>query len=103
MCIRDRITIEHLATHWNLYIITSPKELSINNLPEIHKHTVLDHFKNIKNSKFYTTDITFKTRVDNIISVIPTAGNPTQLSDYISQLDRRRGIDHEDYLKIKLT
>ena len=99
----DLINIEHLADHWNLYIITSPKELLINNLPEIHKATVLTHFETIKKSKFYTTDMTFKTRVDNIISVIPAAGDPVQLSKYISQLDHRRGINHEDYLKIKLT
>ena len=96
-------SIEDFADMWNLSILIHPAALSINNLPEAHKAQVLENFVKIKQSKFYSKDPTFKTRVDSAITAVNTVGDPTALSQYIAEIDQRRNLDHQQYLKIKLT
>jgi hypothetical protein len=95
--------IEHLCNQWNLSILKKPQALLINNLPQEIKQTVHDNFVNIRQSKFYQSDLTFKTKVENVTNVILTPGDSILLSYYIKNLDSRRNIDHRDYLEINLT
>lgn len=99
----ELVNIEDFADMWNLSILIHPAALSINNLPEAHKAQVLENFVKIKQSKFYSKDPTFKTRVDSAITAVNTVGDPTALSQYIAEIDQRRNLDHQQYLKIKLT
>jgi uncharacterized Fe-S cluster-containing radical SAM superfamily protein len=97
------IQIENFTQMWSLSNLVSPEALKINNLPEDIKHTAILNFKNIKFSKFYLTDLSFQRTVDSIIENIFSPGDPQLLSMYIEQLDKRRKIDHQTYLGIKLT
>jgi hypothetical protein len=95
--------IEHFANQWNLTIITYPRELLINNLPKILKTSVLNNFQDIKKSKFYRQDPTFKNRVDAIELMIMQPGDDQALANYIKGIDQRRNIDHTSYLGCQLT
>ena len=95
--------LEYLADQWHLSVVRTPKELLVNNLPERLKSSVLDNFKQIKNSKFYKKDPAFKTQVDGIETLVLQSGNDQQLADFINTIDRRRNINHETYLGVKLT
>jgi organic radical activating enzyme len=96
------VEIEHLADQWNLSILTSPGALVVNNLPEKEKENIIQQFVNIKKSKFYSTDINFKSKVDGTIAQISSPGDPYLLSNYIAQIDQRRNINHTTYLGINL-
>lgn len=96
------VEIEHLADQWNLSILSYPVALLVNNLPEKEKENIARQFVNIKKSKFYSTDINFKSNVDGILLQITTPGDPHLLSNYIAQIDQRRNIDHTTYLGINL-
>lgn len=97
------VAIEHLFDQWNLSILTTPASLLVQNLPEHLKKTTADNFSNIKKSKFYATDVMFKTAVDHLLLVIFKSGHSELLSMFIKQLDHRRNIDHKTYLGISLT
>ena len=94
--------LEHFADQWNLTILNWPTALEINNLPERSKPLVLDNFKKIKKSKFYTKDPVFKSRVEAIEHLILQPGNEQSLADFIKDLDQRRNINHQTYLGVKL-
>lgn len=96
------VEIEHLADQWNLSILSYPAALLVNNIPKHQKENILQRFAEIKKSKFYSTDINFKSKVDGILLQIPTTGHPHLLSNYIAQIDQRRNIDHTTYLGINL-
>lgn len=95
--------LEHLADQWNIEILINPTALLINNLPEKLKTSVLENFKNIKQSKFYKQDPMFKSRVAAIELAILQPGDDQLLAAFISGLDQRRNINHETYLGVKLT
>lgn len=97
------LEIEHMADQWNLTILDRPAALHIENLPEQVKQQVYDRALDLKQSRFYQTDRTFKSRVDVILEKIPAAGNPDELAKYITELDQRRNIDHKHYLRMDLT
>jgi hypothetical protein len=97
------IKIEHLIDQWNLSILTRPTSLLIKNLPEHLKSVASDNFTNIKQSKFYKQDPIFKTRVDNILREVFVPGDPVALGTFINTIDQRRRINHENYLRVKLT
>jgi len=92
------INIESLFDQWYLVVLNTPNSLLIENLPNYLKNQIADNFKKIKKSKFYTTDPEFKTTVDHILLQIFESGDPKLLSKYIANLDRRRNINHENYL-----
>jgi hypothetical protein len=96
------IDIEHLVDQWTLSILTWPAALLLNNLPEIEKEKIIERFGNIKQSKFYTTDINFSAKVNLIVSQIKQPGDSYLLSNFIKQIDQRRNIDHTTYLGINL-
>ena len=95
--------IEHLADCWNLSILRSPQALLVNNLPEHLKPTVLSNFEKIKQSRFYSHDVIFKSRVNAVLTQINTPGNSVMLGGYIDSIDQRRTLNHENYLGVKLT
>jgi len=96
------VDIEHLVDQWNLSILHNPSALLINNLPKVEKEKIVEKFKDITQSKFYSTDPTFKSKVNNILLQIKKPGDPYLLSNYIKQIDQRRNIDHTTYLGINL-
>jgi organic radical activating enzyme len=95
--------IEQYADQWNLSILTGPAALQICNLPEHLKSEICQRFEQIKKSKFYTSNVTFKTRVDEILKQLELPGDKLMLSNFINQIDIRRNIDHSQYLGYKLT
>jgi hypothetical protein len=95
--------IEHLSDYWNLSILIGPQALLVNNLPEHLKPLVLSNFEKIKQSRFYSHDLMFKSTVDTILTQISTPGNTFMLSEYINNIDQRRALNHENYLGVKLT
>jgi organic radical activating enzyme len=97
------VEIEQLTDHWNLSILVGPEALVVNNLPEHMKPLVSSNFEKIKQSRFYSQDVIFKTRVDTILTQINSPGNDFLLSNYIKQIDQRRNLNHENYLGVKLT
>lgn len=94
--------IESYTDQWNLDSLIVPTALVVNNLPENLKTQVYEKFCKIKESKFYKTDIVFKTKVDNIANQILQPGDPYLLSNYIKHIDERRNLNHINYLGISL-
>jgi organic radical activating enzyme len=95
--------LEHYTHQWSLSILSAPMELQIKNLPVFVKSQVLANFSNIEKSRFYQTDPIFKSSVENIKTQIMQHGDHALLSKYLSDIDHRRGINHINYLGIKLT
>jgi MoaA/NifB/PqqE/SkfB family radical SAM enzyme len=101
--IAELIEIEQYADQWSLSILTTPNALKICNLPENLKLEISQKFEQIKNSKFYKTNYEFKTKVTEITKQIDLPGDTFLLSNYISTIDSRRNIDHQQFLGYKLT
>jgi hypothetical protein len=99
----DLVDIEHYCDLWNLTILTSPASLHVSNLPSKAKSHVKNHWQKIKTSKFFNTDATFKSRVNHTTDLLDQPGDSTALNNYVTQLDKRRNIKHEDFLPIKLS
>lgn len=99
----DLVDIEHYCDQWNLRILTAPSSLRINNLPRSLIPQIANHWQKIKTSKFFKTDITFKSRANHVTDLLSQEGNTQELTDYITELDQRRKIKHEDFLPMKLT
>jgi MoaA/NifB/PqqE/SkfB family radical SAM enzyme len=97
------VEIEHYVQYWNLTIINRPQALSIANLPEHLKTKAKESVVKLTTSKFYSTRIEFKSKVNYILALIDEKGNSEDLSAFISTLDRRRKINHVDYLGVSLT
>ena len=97
------VDLESHCDLWNLTILTKPKELLINNLPEHARGQVRDSWEKIKSSKFFTTDPVFKSRVIHAAALLDQPGSSESLANFIATLDRRRNINHQDFLPIKLT
>jgi organic radical activating enzyme len=97
------VEIEHLTDYWNLSILTHPSALKISNLHKSIKPDIARNFENFKKSKFYTHDLVFKSRVDNVLGELLMPGDHSMLSSFITEVDQRRKINHQDYLKIDLT
>jgi MoaA/NifB/PqqE/SkfB family radical SAM enzyme len=101
--IADLVEIEKYTDQWNLSILTSPAALHVCNLPPELKLEISQKFEKIKNSKFYKTNYEFRTKVTEIIKQINFPGDEFLLSNYISTIDSRRNIDHQQFLGYKLT
>ncbi len=99
----ELVLIESQCDMWNLAVLTGPVELQINNLPEHARDQVRKSWDKIKSSKFFTKDPVFKSRVTHASALLDQAGSSTALTNYIAALDSRRGINHQDFLPIKLT
>lgn len=96
----DLVDIEHYCDLWNLTILTSPTSLHVSNLPSQVKSHVKNNWQKIKTSKFFHTDIAFKSRVNYITDLIDQPGDFAALNNYITKLDKRRGIEYKDFLPI---
>jgi sulfatase maturation enzyme AslB (radical SAM superfamily) len=99
----ELVEIESQCDMWNLTVLTGPVELQINNLPEHAREQVRNNWEKIKSSKFFTKDPVFRSRVIHASDLLNQSGSSTALANYIAALDSRRGINHEDFLPIKLT
>lgn len=97
------IELEDLVDYWDLSLVINVPELCVNNLREDQKELIIENFKKIKQSKFYTKDPTFKSRVGMIIDKIKEPGDHFMLSSFLKNLDQRRNINHINYLGIDLT
>jgi hypothetical protein len=96
----DLVDIEQYCDLWNLTILTSPISLHVSNLPSQVKSHVKNHWQKIKTSKFFNTDVTFKSRVEHITDLIDQPGDCAALNNYITELDKRRSIEYKDFLPI---
>jgi sulfatase maturation enzyme AslB (radical SAM superfamily) len=97
------IQFESIIDQWNLSVLTQPPALQIKNIPDQLKDQIRNSFINIKQSKFYRKDIMFKTRVDHALQQLNQPGDSVLLSNFILELDRRRNINHCDYLEVDLS
>jgi len=88
---------------WNLNILTNPTELQINNLPDHARDRVRDRWEKIKSSKFFTSDPVFKSRALHASNLLDQSGSSADLARYITTLDKRRNINHQDFLPITIT
>lgn len=98
----DLVDIEHYCDQWNLKILTTPSSLRINNLPRSLIPQISHHWQKIKTSKFFGTDIVFRSRANHATDLLSQTGNTQELTNYIMGLDQRRCINHEDFLPMKL-
>jgi len=98
----DLVDIEHHCNLWNLSVLTDPAALCVNNLPDSIRTQITNHWDKIKTSKFFKTDLTFKSRVEYITKLLEQPGNYGSLRDYIAELDKRRNIRHQDFLPMEL-
>ena len=97
------VKIEHIADMWTLSNLINPPALCVNNLPSNLKPKIIQRFEKIKLSRFYNQDPVFRSQTNAVINSIAQPGEPELLSMYIDQIDRRRQLDHVQYLGIKLT
>jgi len=94
--------LDEFPSHWNISILTSPVPLILASIPEIHKPLAISHTASLMSSKFYKTDVNFKSKVNLIITLINETGDSQLLQKYIADLDQRRRINHKEYLGINL-
>jgi hypothetical protein len=99
----DLVDIEHYCDLWNLTVLTDPESLHVSNLPSEIKSDVKTHWQKIKTSKFFNTDIAFKSCVNHIADLIDQPGDCEALNRYITQLDNRRNIQYKNFLPMKLS
>ena len=99
----DLVDIEQYCDLLNLTVLTSPNSLHVSNLPVEVKFNIKNHWQKIKTSKFFSTDITFKSKVNHITNLIDQTGDCAALNNYITQLDKRRNIQYKDFLPINLS
>jgi len=99
----DLVDIEHYCDLWNLTVLTHPTSLHVSNLPVEVKSDVKNHWQKIKTSKFFNTDVTFRSRVNHINDLIDQPGDYAALNNYLTDLDLRRNIKHKDFLPITLS
>ena len=98
----DLVDIEHYCDQWNLSVLTFPSSLCINNLPRSLIPQITQHWQKIKTSKFFKTDIAFRSHANHAQNLLDHMGDPSELTSYILELDRRRNINHENFLPMKL-
>lgn len=94
---------KYKISEWDLTILRNPTSLLLENIPLRLKNNAIDNAEKLKEIKFFNTDISFKTKINDIVKQIKKDGDPQLLSNFIKQLDSRRNINHEDYLGVKLT
>ena len=99
----ELVDIESQCDLWNLTILRGPTELLINNLPEHARSQVRDNWEKIKSSKFFKSDTMFKSRALHASHLLDQPGSSADLAKYITTLDKRRNINHQDFLPITIT
>jgi pyruvate-formate lyase-activating enzyme len=94
--------LDSYASYWNISILHTPQSLLLKNIPVTHKPLAISCAASLMTSKFYKTDVNFKSKVDLIITLINETGDSQSLQKYIVELDQRRRINHKEYLGINL-
>jgi len=100
--LKKLLELEHYVTRWDLRLLTKPTALRLENLPQSVRNIALENAQSLKNLNFYNTDQKYKSTVNLIMTELEKNGNPTQLSDYLAQLDLRRKINHSQYIGVNL-
>lgn len=100
--IGDLSKLEHIPNSWNLSILTTPTWLSLNRIPSQYKPLALDNLNKLKDTRFYYSDIIFKTKVNQIEQEIIADGDSSVFLNEIKMLDVRRKINHYDYMGFSL-
>jgi organic radical activating enzyme len=96
------LELEDYPMQWNLTVLTHPNRLLLENIPLHLKDQALESVRKLTQSKFYKTDIKFRSTVSYILTQIAQPGDSFLLSNYINTLDIRRKINHQDYLGVNL-
>jgi len=96
------IELEDYPIQWNITILSYPSRLLLENIPSQLKDQAIASVSQLMQSKFYKIDMQFRSKIDYIIKQINQAGDSFLLSNYIDILDKRRRINHQDYLGVNL-
>ena len=99
---KDMYKLDLYADQWNLSILQEPKELHIKNIPDRLKSTAQEQIEGLKNSKFYLNYIKFKRSLDVILKELYNKGSSESLKNFINVIDKRRNINHYEYLGVNL-
>jgi sulfatase maturation enzyme AslB (radical SAM superfamily) len=99
---KDMYRLDPYADHWNLSILQGPKELQIKNISNRLKDHAQEQIEGLKNSKFYLNDIKFKRSIDVMLKELYTDGSSESLKNFINVIDKRRNINHYEYLGVNL-
>ena len=99
---KDMYKLDLYADSWNLNILQRPKELHIKNIPDRLNSTAQEQIEGLKNSKFYLNDIKFKRSLDVILKELYNKGSSESLKNFINVIDKRRNINHYEYLGVNL-
>ena len=99
---KDMYKLDQYADQWNLSILQEPKELHIKNIPDRLKSNAQEQIEGLKNSKFYHNDIKFKQSLDVIVKELYNTGSSDSLQNFINVIDKRRNINHYEYLGVNL-
>jgi sulfatase maturation enzyme AslB (radical SAM superfamily) len=101
--IHEIMEYENYTDKWTLTLLMRPLGLQVKNLPDSLKNFAYQNFIKLRDSKHYKNNEIFKNSVEQIAQEIMLEGNSKNLSSFISALDKRRNINHTDYLGIQLT
>lgn len=100
----DRLgELERFPFKWDIKPVIGVPQLDLQNIPTELKQQAVNSVEKLMATRFYKQDILFKKQVDGIIAGIKKEGEPFLLINYINILDNRRGLNHQDYIGIKLT
>lgn len=99
---KDMYELDQYVDEWNLRILQKPHELHIKNIPDRLKSHAQEQIEGLKNSKFYLNDIKFKRSIDVILKELYNTGSSESLKNFISVIDKRRNINHYEYLGVNL-
>jgi|APSaa5957512535_1039671.scaffolds.fasta_scaffold06629_6 MoaA/NifB/PqqE/SkfB family radical SAM enzyme len=105
--ISELVLLEDGIDYWNLAIIND-HVLIIENLPDEYKEQVFQNFSQIKQSKFYSSNIEFKLSVDLVLKKIMQPHNTIEpltqdaMVEYVCKNDKKRNIKHQGFLGISL-
>lgn len=100
--IHEMLEYQDLPSLWNLNMMLTPAPLCVENLPSHLKQNAYDNFIKLRDARQYRSDANFKRNVEAIASKILEQGNPISLSTHLQAMDKRRNINHVDFLGIDL-
>ena len=91
---------------WFIYPLEHPTWFQLQNVPDHLKARAQECILPMKESKFYNSSARFRNEIDHVYTTVqnPVAGQDRGwiMLDKIKEIDRRRNINHSDYLGVNL-
>jgi sulfatase maturation enzyme AslB (radical SAM superfamily) len=95
--------LEHFnPSHWGVGSIVEPVNLQLKNIPEQYKQLAYDRASSMKQTKRYAQDPVFKSEIDGVLFDIMLPAASQSVKFWITGIDRRRKINHVDYIGVDL-